>query len=147
MQRQILKTTRLFTMNPAKPESFHSYIQNVSNFILVVKTDNGAYLAAISEGSYAKKEAGRRGLLLSLSNQKAFQLQKGKQALTFDESFLIFGNTDLRLDPKDMSVVSSLGSVRGYYSSPEGSYRELLGTKEERKAKVAGLEVYEDQFK
>lgn len=56
-------------------------------------------MAGYSEGAFAPKMVSDKdALLLSLNNQKTFRLgENNRRAITYDEYYLIFGNSELRL--------------------------------------------------
>lgn len=56
-------------------------------------------MAAWTEASFKPKmKSSHNGLLFSLTNRKVFRLLKeNTKAITYDEFFLIFGNSELRL--------------------------------------------------
>ena len=60
-----------------------------------MKIKNGNYIAAYTEGSfYPQKISTQDALIISITNQETFRLiDKCKRAITYDEYFLIFGNS------------------------------------------------------
>ena len=58
-------------------------------------------IACYSEGALQRnKTLDKDGLLISLSNREIFCLEPGARALNYDDSFIIFGNSELRLRVK-----------------------------------------------
>ena len=78
--------------------NFHQYIDNISNILLILKTVDGLFIAGYSEGPFHKKTSDKDGIIFSLTNRKIFTLvERNKRAITYDEYYLIFGNSEIRL--------------------------------------------------
>lgn len=57
-------------------------------------------------------------LLFSLDNQKTFRLgENNRRAITYDEYYLIFGNSELRLRSQENKVFSNFALSTGYFCS------------------------------
>ncbi len=50
--RKILKSQLIFKFDPLNPTSFHTYIDNVPNLVVIVRVHNQYLLAGYSEGSF-----------------------------------------------------------------------------------------------
>lgn len=94
MNRTIMKTKLVYKFDPFNKVNFHNYIDNCGNLAIIVRTTTGYYLAGFTESAfYPKVNASDAGLLLSLTNCKTFRCQEGKKAITYDEYYIIFGNS------------------------------------------------------
>jgi hypothetical protein len=62
--------------------------------------------------------------------------------MTNDPQLLIFGNSELRLNPERMTIFSNLGISRGFYDSFGADYNALLCAGEEREVPIEGYEIY-----
>jgi hypothetical protein len=91
----------LYKYDTINLENFHKYIDEKKNFVLLIKLVNNKLIACYSEGALEKnKNLDKDGLLISLSNREVFTLDPGCKAINYDENFLIFGNSELRLRVK-----------------------------------------------
>jgi hypothetical protein len=63
--------------------------------VVIVKLVNDYTLGAWSEGSFKPKMVSDKdALIFSLTNRKAFEpLERNHRAITYDDYFLIFGNS------------------------------------------------------
>jgi len=80
---------------------------------------NGTCIAAYSEGTFERKLPSKKdGLLISLTHQKSFTLkQSNRGAITYDNLYIIFGNSELRLKFLENKLFSNFGSSDSYYNS------------------------------
>lgn len=82
---------RFDSINKANP---HRYIDKHKNIVLIAKTIYGKYIAAYSKemiDSAGCKEG--FGLLMGLWNQTAFEIQPSKKSVSYDDFYIIFGNS------------------------------------------------------
>lgn len=56
-------------------------------------------------------------LLLSLWNQKSYVLQKDMKGITFDDFFIIFGNSELRIKTQDTKIFSNFGLRSNFFAN------------------------------
>jgi hypothetical protein len=68
--------------------------------LAVIRTEKGVYLAGYYSGTYADKPMSEAGLLISLKENRTFQLNptSAKQKITprgmvYDKYYIIFGNS------------------------------------------------------
>lgn len=80
---------------------------------------NGTYTAGFSEGKFDSKEPSKKdGIIISLTNEKYFTLVKpNTRAITYDDFYIIFGNSELRLKCLENRLFSNFGISNGYYNS------------------------------
>jgi len=95
MQKKITKTKLVYKYDELNKINIHKYIDNKYFLVLVVKLENGYYLAAFTEGPfYPKMESKYDGLIISLTNRKVFTpVIPNKRAIAYDDFFVIFGNS------------------------------------------------------
>jgi hypothetical protein len=76
------------------------------------------FLAGYTEGPILRRSSDRDGLILSLTNRKYFTLlEHNRRAITYDEYYIIFGNSEIRLKSLENRVFSNFGISNGYYNS------------------------------
>lgn len=110
------------------PTSFHKYIDEVPDIVLIVKTETGFYFGAFSESPFdSTKIADKEGIIISLTNRKVFNVQKGKKPITYDNFYFIIGNSEIRLKHGETKVFCNFGINNGYYNSKGGTVDDLIG--------------------
>lgn len=114
----------------------------------MLKLTNGNYLAAFSEGPFYPKMVSKyEGLIISLTNRKAFStLVKNEKAIVYDEFFIIFGNSELRIKGNEKKVFSNFGVNNAFYDAKGEKVDILLGEKGLRETIFIGFEFYEVLF-
>jgi hypothetical protein len=75
------------------------YIDNKENLVVVIKAASGEVFGGWSEGPfYPKMTSDRNGIIFSLTNRKCYDLaQHNKKAISYDDYYIIFGNSEIRL--------------------------------------------------
>ena len=117
-----------------------------------MKTESGMYFGGYSESPIKKEEKDKKeskenpevrlGILMSITNRKVFPLIKGKRPVTYDNYFMIFGNSEIRLKQGETKVFSNFGIANGFYSPQGSSINDILGGGKEREVKIVGFEVH-----
>jgi hypothetical protein len=88
------------------------------------------------------------GLLFSLTNRKVFEpLKANSKVITYDEFFLIFGNSELRLKKNEKKVFSSFGISNAYFANRGEKIDVLLGSGTAREVELNDYEIFELKFK
>jgi hypothetical protein len=60
----------------------------------------------------------RDGLLFSLTKKEVFEpVEANKRAVLYDEYYVIFGNSELRIKSQENKLYSNFGISSGYYKS------------------------------
>ena len=121
----------------------HKYIDRHKNIVLIAKTVFGKYFAAYSQE--AINSGGNKpgfGLLLSLWSQNVFQIHKGKRAVTYDDFFIIFGNSEVRIKSQEAKVFSNFGINNGYFNHEGNKVASFLGEGTDREVGLDSYEVY-----
>lgn len=124
----IKKTHLLYRYDPLNKTNPHRYIDNQKNIILIAKTIYGKYIAAFSGEKIASTgcSAGL-GLLISIWNRMTFETLKNKRPVTYDEFFIIFGNSEMRIKSQESKVFSNFGINNGYYNNRGHKVDSFLG--------------------
>ena len=83
------------------------------------------------------------GLLLSLWNQETFEVIQGRKAVTYDDFFMIFGNSELRIKSQDVKVFSNFGINNGHFDSRGHKVEAFLGEGRDREVNIDTYEIYQ----
>jgi len=96
---RIHDTKLIYSFDPLNSNNIHKYVDKKAHIVLVVKLVSGFYLAAYYEGALKPKHVSdKEGLIISLTNQQYFTtVERNKKATVYDEYYIIFGNSELRL--------------------------------------------------
>jgi hypothetical protein len=57
------------------------------------------------------------GILVSMTNRFAYSCRATKRAIAYDDFFLIFGNSELRIRSGETVLFSNFGIANGYYEN------------------------------
>jgi hypothetical protein len=113
-----MMTSLIYRFDPLNTTNFHKYIDNHRNLCLLVRLKNYRVVAGFSVGAIIEGTASTEGgLILSLTERRAFKLIQGKRSVTFDSYFLIFGNSELRMRQGEQKLFSNFGINNSYYNS------------------------------
>jgi hypothetical protein len=63
----------------------------------------------------------KRGWLVSLNRQRVWWAREDRQAVTHDNTFIIFGNQELRVAGNSTGVYSNFGAGNSFYRTNEGA--------------------------
>ena len=73
--------------------------------------ENGNLIAAYSESGFKESWVSKRGLLISVTNEKCFGLiEPMKDAVCYDKDCIVFGNRELEIKCGSTFVRSKFGS-------------------------------------
>ena len=141
MKKSIQKAYILYDTRKDYKVPFHERIDEKSNLVLVLQTENavmaGYYSGKYAEATFMTEEA----LIISLTNLKSYRLnnfannpRKNKKdtkpvyGMVYDKFFLIFGNSEIRVKPgdKDRKVFSNFGVSNSYFNSEGDNVGKLL---------------------
>jgi hypothetical protein len=90
----IKRTHLLYRFDPLNRTNPHRYIDQQKDIVLIAKTIYGRYIAGYSKEMITSTGCKTGfGLLLSLWRKMTFEVQKGKRAVTYDDFYIIFGNS------------------------------------------------------
>lgn len=142
---KIQRTRLIYTYDPINSTNFHKYIDEKPEIVVIIKLVNGGCVAAYSEGQFKRETSTKDGLIISLTNREYFTLvEKNRRAITYDDFYLIFGNSEIRLRSQDKELFSNFGISNGYFASRNKRVNVLLcGGENERQINVTSYEVYQ----
>ena len=85
---------------------------------------------------------------MSITNKKVFPLIEGKRPVTYDNYFLIFGNSEIRIKHGETKVFSNFAIANGYFNPLGATIKDLLnaGKERERETMIVGFEIYQVFF-
>lgn len=66
------------------------------------------------------------GMILSLWAKKVFTI-KDKKAITYNDYFMIFGNSELRIKSLEFKLFSNFGIANAYYDNRGEKVHSILG--------------------
>jgi len=141
-----IKATKLvYAFDSLNKSNFHKYIDNKVQIVVLVKLINGYIVGAWSEGSFQPKMVSEKdGLIFSLTNRKIFEpLERNRRAVAYDDYFLIFGNSELRLKSQETKVFSNFAISNGYYNCRGEKVNILLGSGTAREVEMQAMEVFQ----
>jgi hypothetical protein len=75
-------------------------------------------------------------MILSLWGRKVFEVGD-KRAISYDDYFLIFGNSELRVKTGEFRLFSNFGIANGYYKNRGEKVNSLLGEDKEREVDLS----------
>ncbi len=148
-------------MDLQNKNNLHNYIDGIPNIVFIAKMQNGQIILAYSEPAFSKQMGNinyRPGIMLGLRNRKVFTVKREKtnklnltdpRPITWDEQYIRWGNTDLRLRMTSTEFYSN-------YATPNGSFEERGNSKKaeiqdlfmmgDRTTQVVDYEFYEVKF-
>lgn len=148
MNRTIEYTRKVYKYDTLNKISFHSYIDGVPLLCTVVRTVNNDLLAAFSVDPLRSNViAGSRGLLVSMTNSTVYRCQQGRRSLTYDDFFLIYGNSEMRIRMGESKLFSNFGMNGGSFESRGDSVSSYIGPNTNRETGFETYEVFEVIFK
>ncbi len=119
LNRKIASTRLVYRYDTLNKTNFHKYIDNQEQLVIIIKLLNGFMLAAWTEGSFTPKMSSKKdGLIFSLTNRKVFDLMvPNTRAISYDDFYLIFGNSEVRIKHQDNKVFSNFAVGNAYYNN------------------------------
>lgn len=101
---------------------------------MIIRLSNGFYAAAYSEAPFVSRSVSSGdALLISITNQKVFYLvEQNRRGIIYDDYYIIFGNSELRLRSQENRVFSNFGISNGYFANRGEKVSILLGEGTER---------------
>lgn len=109
---------------------------------MIVKTICGKLIAGYSEEAFDSNGTKKGyGMLLSLWGRKMFPI-KEKKAISYDDYFIIFGNSELRIKSLEFTIFSNFGISNGYFDNRGEKVQSILGADKEREVDVSQYEFY-----
>ena len=86
--------------------------------MVILKTIYGKMVAAYSEECF-NSGATKKGnaFLMALWSQQMYDITSGARSITYDDYYIIFGNSELRIKSLETKVFSNFGVRNGYFES------------------------------
>ena len=81
-----------------------------------------------------------------MNQEKAYPLKEGKKPITYDDYYLIFGNSEVRLKSLDSKLFSNFGISNSFFDSRGDRVNELIGEGAEREVEMASFEIHQIEF-
>lgn len=72
------------------------------------------------------------GLIVSLTNRRCFELFPGKKAVKYDNQYLIFGNSEIRVGANEKKIFSNFGVGNAHFDSRKEGVNIILGEGQRR---------------
>lgn len=82
------------------------------------------------------------GLLISIWNKNVYEVLDKKKAVTYDDYFIIFGNSEMRLKSQEIKIFSNFGINNGYFNNRGHKVDSFLGEGSEREVPLESYEFY-----
>lgn len=108
-------TRLLYRYDALNKVNFHNYIDKKPNIFLLLKLANGRVLGCYSNHAFVQGCRGDEALLMVVGTESVFYLRRGAQAIAYDDYYLIFGNSEIRLKSGDNLVFSNFGIANSHF--------------------------------
>ena len=115
--KKIVRTRLIYKLDAINLINFHKYIDDIPNLIIIIKVTEGVYVAGYTNMPFRKKDHGDSALILSLQNRTVFKLKQMGKAITYDDFYLIFGNSEIRIKSLEKKIFSNFGIANGYFKN------------------------------
>jgi hypothetical protein len=126
--KKIRATYPLYRFDKENQVSFHTYIDNKPQIVLIVKMKSGQIIAGYSQPPFKPKNNVdyKEGFMFAFKNKKVFTVKTQPtnkanktipKPITYDEYFIMWGNSDIRIKTGTQELYSN-------YSTGNGSYEE-----------------------
>jgi hypothetical protein len=119
----------LYQYDPLNKVNFHKYIDYHSHIVLLIKLKTGWTCGGYSEGAFIPRQhSNKSGLIFSLTTRECFSLkQANKKAITYDEFYIIFGNSELRIKSQENKLFSNFALNSSYYDPKSAKIDVITG--------------------
>lgn len=134
----------MFKLDKLNTTNFHKYIDGKFNLLVVVKLVNGLIVGGYSHSPIQKERAdvsSQKGFLFSLDNLRIYSPKADNQypVVSYDDYFLIIGNSELRIRVNEKKIYSHFGVSNGIFNTDGRKVIDFLGVQ----AVETELETYE----
>lgn len=111
--------------------------------MFIIKLTNGFSIAAWTQGGFKPGAASEGdGLLISLTNKKAFEPKDNTQVVAYERYWVVFGNSEIRFKTQEDKIASNFGYNNTVFRTEGNSVDSLLGTNN-REVKLKTYDVYQ----
>jgi hypothetical protein len=144
----VSSTRLLHRWDPLNKINFHKYIDEAPHLLLLVRLKNGRIVAGYSNHPIVHGcKGGDNGLLLSVTTEQVFRLRAPNKAIFYDEYYIIFGNSELRVKSGENLVYSNFGISNSYFDCGQLTVDALFGEgKEGKELPFDAYEIYQLLF-
>jgi len=60
-------------------------------------------------------QKGKDGIIMAIQDEECYFVKQGMRAITYDDFYIIFGNSELRIKAGELLIFSNFGIANGYY--------------------------------
>lgn len=106
----------LFASKQPKSKNFHEFIDNKPNILLLVLLKNGTIIGGFSQEQFRPRCSGQNGFIFNVSQLEAYQRQQ-RSTISYDDYYLIFGNSEICIKVNDMHMLSNFGIQARHFDS------------------------------
>ena len=137
MENSLKRSILLYKYDPRNKTNFHQYIDNIKSLCVVIKTPF-AIIAGYYPGIFeAKGVMNKGGLLVSVTNDESYKLKvkpgdNVSKGVIYDNFYVIFGNSELRIKHGDQKLFSNFGLVNTYYDNRGHKVNDILNEGDKR---------------
>jgi len=89
----VAATKLLYRFDELNKINFHKYLDEHPNILTIVKLANGRIVAAFSDQPFYPGNKGNDAIIMSLQDQECYYVRPGMRAITYDDFYLIYGNS------------------------------------------------------
>jgi hypothetical protein len=137
-------TRLLYRFDPFNKTNFHKYIDGQPDLLLLLKLQNGRIIACYSKDAFKQECRGDEAILIVLNTEKVFQLRSGMRAISYDDYYILFGNSEMRLKSGEDIVFSNFGIANSFFDNKGQTVDALFGEgKDKRELPIEGYEIYQ----
>ena len=104
-------------------------------------------LACYTNHPFKPQCIGEDAFIMALNTGNTYELKKGARAISYDEYYLLFGNSEIRLRSGESLIFSNFGIANSNFDNKNQSVDALFGEgKDKRELPIAGYEIYQIIF-
>ena len=120
----------LFFLCRFNKNKFHSYIEGYPHLVVIVRLTKERVIAGYLNMPFLKgpNYHGDQALLMMPTEQNLFHLKEGHKAFTYDDYYLIIGNSELRIKTNDKKIFSNFGILNSFFENQGKKADYFLGT-------------------
>lgn len=117
----------LCKLDPLNKTNFHKYIDGIPHILVLVQLKNGGILAAFSLSPFISGSKGDDSLIISVTQRQVFFLKPETRAITYDDFYLIVGNSEFRLKTGESQIFSNFAIGNSFFDCRGLTVDSLLG--------------------
>jgi len=142
--RSIRKSHLLYKLDLLNKTNFHNYVDGHECILLIIKSLKGNIIGGYSESPFKfGVVANKDGFIFNATNKNCFTLKTNNlRSITYDEFYIIFGNSEIRIKNLDDLLFSNFGISNGHYHPKGNGVSVLLGEENTKEIKVSTYEFH-----